>query len=248
MKGFLISIFFFSTCVYAQQIRINEIKLKPKPSFYKVSKATIIYPLVVTNNKSVDKLINHKIREEIVGDGDETRSLKESLNERISEGLINLSYEVTFKKYNILSMNIYTEGCGAHCSSMNTYFNFDLKTGKDLDISDLISDNMIDSFRNMVFNDKKRFIKNYKKQLEDDLAKMEVDSSTHSWVLEHVDGDCTNSLRVDEFSLSNLNILISDPCEFPHVIKALEPTYELLYSYKLISAFLRPELKRKFLK
>ena len=57
-----------------------------------------------------------------------------------------MSYEVTYKRNGILSMNIFAEGCGAHCSSWYTYFNFDLKTGKTLKLSDLISENRIDSF------------------------------------------------------------------------------------------------------
>ena len=44
-------------------------------------------------------------------------STHKALREEINGGLINMSYEVSFRKYGILSMNIYAEGCGTYCSS-----------------------------------------------------------------------------------------------------------------------------------
>lgn len=101
---------------------------------------------MVTSNKRVDSLINFQIKNELFSPGHEKQSINKTLVENINDGLINLSYEVSYKKNGLLSFSIFAEGCGAYCSSWETYFNFDLKTGKKLSITDLIIENKLDSF------------------------------------------------------------------------------------------------------
>jgi len=248
MKLFLLFIFFVSSCVNAQDFTIKEIKLKPKPKFYKSTEATIIFPVVETSNKLVDKLINDKIKKDVLAEDNDRLSTRKALDGDIHHGLVNLSYEVTFKKMNILSMNVYSEACGAYCSSNYNYFNFDLKTGRSLTIADLISDDKVDSFQKMVFIDKMKHLDQYKKEMQDNLSKKEIDSATYDWISEQVGSNCSTDVPIQNFSLSDSSITISDPCEFPHVIKALEPTYELKYAYKSISGFLMPAFFREFVK
>jgi hypothetical protein len=248
MKIIVLFILSFCSSAYAQNITFKEIRLKPKSKFYNVNETTIIYPIVVTNNKKIDKLINDKIKKEILDEDNEQISVRKALNEQISDGLINMSYEITFKKYNILSMNIYGEGCAAYCSSGNTYFNFDLKTGRTLEITDLISDNKIDSFRKIVFNDKVKALNVYKIEEIDNLNQKYIDSITCNWALEQVDSNCIKTAQIENFSLSNLNIEIIDPCEFLHAIRSQEPAYQLKYSYKWLSPFLKQKFQRQLLK
>lgn len=245
MKIFFLSTLFFSVTVYAQGVSFKEIRLKPNSKFYNTDKATIIYPIVVTKNKLIDKSINDKIRSEMIGDDSDLKniSLKKTLLNRINEGLINISYEATYIKNNILSFSIYTEGCGAHCSSWNTYFNFDLKTGKVLTITDLISENKLDSFRKVVSIDKEKYLIQYKKEMKENLNNGETDSVAYKWAIEQVDDNCIKEVQIENFSLSELYIEIIDPCEFPHAIRALQPIFELKYTYKSLSAFLKPKLQ-----
>ena len=247
MKILVLFIFSFCSNAYAQNITFKEIKLKPNAKFYDVNETTIIYPVVVTDNKLIDKLINNKIREEILEEN-EKANIRTALNERINDGLINMSYEVTFKKNSILSMNIYAEGCGAYCSSWYTYFNFDLKTGKEIPISDLISGNKLDSFQKIVFTDKQKFLNQYKEEEHESFIKNEIDSDTYHWAIEQVDSNCFKDVQIENFSLSNLSMAIIDPCEFPHVIRSQQPVYELKYSYKFLLPFLKPKFQEQFLK
>ncbi len=245
MKFLLLFIFPFFNHVCAQTVTFREIKLRPKPAFYNVNETTIIYPLVITHNKSVDKLINDKIKSETLGEDD--ISVRQALNEHISEGLINMGYEVTFKKYGILSLNINGESCGAYCSTWYTYLNFDLKTGKSLTISDLILENKIDSFKQIVFADKVKALNTYKEE-ELNYKGNDIDSTTITWAIEHVDENCIGNVRLDNFALSNPGIEIMDPCEFPHTIRSQEPAYQLKYSYKFIQPFLKPKYQHRFFK
>lgn len=250
MKIFILSTLFFSTTVYAQGVSFKEIRLKPNSKFYKTDKPAIIYPIVVTKNKLIDKSINDKIRKEMIEDDSDLKnvSTKKALINRINEGLINMSYKATFIKNNILSFSIYAEGCGAHCSSWNTYFNFDLNTGKVLTITDLISDNNIDSFRKVVSIDKEKFLLQYKKEMNDSLNNNNTDSIAYKWAIEQVDDNCLKDVQIENFSLSGLYIEIIDPCEFPHAIRALEPTFELKYTYQSLSMFLKPRFQKLFSK
>jgi len=239
----LLSISFQSTI--AQTVTFKEINLKPNSEFYNSNESTIIYPLVVTNNKPVDKLINDKIKSEMLGE--DAVTARKALNEQISEGLINMSYEVSFKRYGILSFTIYAEGCGAHCSSWNTYFNFDLKTGKTISIYDLVAENRIDSFRKIVLADKIKALNKYKEEKRN-YSGNDNDSVSISWAIELVDDNCIENVQLEHFSLSETGIEIMDPCEFPHAIRALEPDYALKYSYKFILPFLKPWFQRLFSK
>jgi hypothetical protein len=245
MKYLLFFIFIgFHNC-YAQKITFREIKLKPKPELYNATKPTIIYPVVVTGNKLVDKTINATIKNAMLSANG--KSVRDALHENISDGLINMSYEVTFKKYGILSLNIYGEGCGAHCSTWYSYFNFDLKTGESLSINDLIIDNKLDSFKQIVFTDKLKALNKYKEE-ERNYTGNDIDSATINWAIQQIDDNCIGNVRVENFTLSNLTIEIMDPCEFPNAIKALEPTYQLKYSYIFMLPFLKPKFKRLFIK
>ena len=245
MKFLFLFIFPFFNHVYAQTVTFREIKLKPKSAFNNVNEPTIIYPLVITNNRSVDKLINDKIKSETLGEDDV--SVRQALNEHLSVGLINMSYEVSFKKYGILSMNIYGESCGAYCSTWYTYFNFDLKTGKSLSIGDLVLESKIDSFKKIVFADKLKALNRYKEE-ELNYPGNAIDSTTITWAIEHVDENCIGKIQLDNFSLSAITIEIMDPCEFPHAIRSQEPTYELKYSYPFMQPFLKPKFKNLFIK
>ena len=231
---------------YGQTVKFQEIKLKPNAKYYNTSEKTITYPLVVTANKIIDSLINSQIKADLFETDAENQSVGEILAEHINEyGLINLSYEVTYNSYGVLSFSVFREGCGAHCSSQETYFNFDVKTGKEITINDLILDNKLDSFRNVVFADKVKALNKYKIE-EKNIADM--DSVTIDWALQQVDESCINNINIDDFSLSGLNLEIKDICEFPHAIRSQEPSYELKYTFSSLSGFLKPGFKKIFLR
>jgi len=240
MKYLLIIICSWVQSAYAQNVSFKEIRLHPNPKYFNVKGTTIIYPIILTNNKAVDKRINNAIKHEMLRKEDSI-STRKALTEEISSGLINMSYEVTFRKYGILSMNIYSEECIGNCISGYNYFNFDLKTGEPISIRDILLSEKIDSFRNIVFEDKVKALNHYKEE-EKDFSKTGIDSSTYNWAIEQVD-DCIKTIQIETFLLGSHGIEIIDPCEFPRIIRWQEPDYTLKYSYKFIAPFLRRKFK-----
>ena len=249
MKFYITVILLVSLSSHGQNVTFREIKLTPNSRYYKTKEKTIIYPIVVTNNKKVESLINSQIKNEVFTPDDENQSIHKTLDENIKEyGLSNLSYEVTYKGNGLLSFNIFSEGCGAYCSPRRTYFNFDLKTGKELSIADLIVENKLDSFYKIVFADKVKYLREYKEEELNMFKQGEVDSTTYDWALEQVDSNCIKDVRLEDFSFSSSNLEINDTCEFPHAIRSQQPTYELKYTYAFLSAFLTTRFKKIFLK
>jgi hypothetical protein len=229
----------------AQQVTIKEIKCLPDKKHYNTTDATLIYPIVLTKNTAAGKLINAFIKAVIIEKEteDSAASVKQGLKNMAANGTINLSYEVTFNKNNLLSLYIFQEGCGAHCSSWNTYFNFDSKTGKAITIEDIITKNSIDGFRKKVLADKQKALTAYKEEEKEELNSKAIDSSEYDWAMREVDEYCINSIDLSGFSLSATSIAIMDACEFPNAIKSQSPSYNLSYLYTTLSGVLQPALK-----
>lgn len=232
----------------AQKAVFKELKLKPNTKYYNTKEATIVFPIVATNNPKIDKLINNQIKIDVLQPEDETHSLRKVLFENINEfGLTDVSYEITYNKNNILSFSVFSQGCGAYCSSGTSYFNFDLLTGKKISIDELIIKSKIDSFKNIVQADKVNTLNKYKIEEKNSIGSEGVDSSTYDWAISTVDENCINKISIENFSVSPSLLQIFDPCDFPHIIRSQEPEIELKYSFKSIEAFLTPKFKRMFL-
>lgn len=236
------------TCVQAQRVVIKEIKFRANTRLYTIKDSTIIYPIVTTKNVSVNKLINDKIKEKIFEPESNKTSIKKAVEEQTSNGMTDLSYEVTYNKKGILSLHTDGEGCYAYCSTWSTYFNFDVNTGKEITIKDIIDEDKIDSFIKMVFSKKVSILATYKEEEKTALEKNEIDTATYNWILEQVETNCINTIDVEQFILSDTGISIMNPCEFPHVIRAIEPTFDLIYTYTSIATFLKPVFKKHLVK
>ena len=247
IKYLLFLFLFYLSAAEAQQAGFKEIKLRPNKKLFDTKDSTIIYPIVVLKNTAAARRINNTIKEAILMPDDEKISTRKALENIRDENTINLSYEVTFNKNGILSMYIYSEGCGAYCSSGNTYFNFDLSTGTEITISGIIDAAKLDDFKKMVLADKVNALTAYKKEEKDNLANAYIDTATYEWALQEVDSNCIKTASIENFSLSAGQVEIIDPCEFPHVIRSQEPAIELKYNYKTVAAFIKPGIRKRLL-
>lgn len=239
-KLFLIPILSLAYHCFGQTASFKEIKQNPRTQYLNTKDSTIVFPVVVTKNSKIDNLINSQIKDEMFQPEASAQSLRSVIKERIDEGLIYLDYEVTFNQRRLLSFSIRAEGCGAHCSSWTTYFNFDLATGKRITINDLLQGSKIDSFKSIVLVDKRNILSKYKADMLADFKNKDVDSSTHDWAISQVDGNCMNSISIEEFSLTTERLEIINNCEFPYAIQSQQPLIELKYSYQNITKFLSP--------
>jgi len=245
MKNLLLIVpLLLALCCTGQKASFNEIKLRPAKRNFNTQETTIIFPIVVTGNASTDKLINAQVKTDVFYLEDTIPATRDILKENIEDnGLINLSYKVTFNKNGLLSFFIDAEGCGAHCSSWKTYFNFDLKTGKKIPVDDLFLQNKTDSFKNMVRENKINALKKYKEEEKDNFINKTIDSVEYEWSISLVDENCINSISIENFSLLDGVIEIIDPCEFPNAIRSQQPYFELKYAYKNIEESLNPAFR-----
>ncbi|MFT3909824.1 MAG: hypothetical protein QM737_10395 [Ferruginibacter sp.] len=222
----------------AQNFSIKEIVCKPKNKNSK-----IIYPIIVSGSLTADKLMNDKIREDILWDENKKASIRQILESEIKDNsLADLWYEVNFKKNGILSLAIYAEGCGAYCEGSYHYFNFDLKTGRILLLDDLLEINLIDSFKNMFLKDNAASLLEYKTSIKTSLDVKTIDSSDYKWMIELID-ECIADRKIDGFYLSEKKISILNYCSFPHVIRAYEPGNGYEYSFDILKNFLKPQFR-----
>lgn len=246
MRPLLIIIPFILTIQSSgQKASFKEIELRPNSKYYTTKEATIKFPIVQTGNSKIDIIINSQIKEGVFLPDNGNQSLQSVLNENIKEyGLINSSYQVTYNSSGFLSLSIYTEGCGAYCSSSNSYFNFDLLTGKKISIYDVILKDRIDSFKNIVQSDKIYSLTKFKLEEKNSFLNNQIDSATYDWVISQIDDNCINQFSIEHFSISSNSVEIIDPCEFPHAIQSQEPMIELKYTYNSIAKFLSPKFKK----
>lgn len=246
MRTFLtILSFVIVTNCNAQKASFKELKLKPNTKFYSTKEQTIIFPIVTTKYGKIDSLINAQIKNEVLQPDDENQSLRKALLENINEyGLTDVSYEITYNNNNFLSFSIFSQGCAAYCSSTNTYFNFDLSTGKKIPIDDVILKSKIDSFKNVVWSDKITCLNKYKIEEKKITGSDGIDSSDYNWIISEIDSNCINQISIETFSVSSNSIEILDPCTFPHVIRSQEPEIELKYTFSSIEKFLTPRFKK----
>ena len=248
---FTFPLLFFASFVYGQKAIFKEIKLRAKTEFFdpKDHYATIFYPIISTNNPNVSKLINDEIKVQILNADKENPDVLKNLNALRNDGLTDLSYEVTFNKNYVLSFSIYTqESGGSHLVDNTTYFNFDLKTGKQLSLSDLIVQSKINSFQRQGSSDKLDSLNKHKKEELNLFLQNEVDSLTYKWVIEEINANCTTQLDLKDFLLSNTYIEIVDRCQFPYAIRSQEPYYHLRYSFKSVQPILSSEFWKRLSK
>jgi hypothetical protein len=171
--------------------------------------------------------------------------LKSGLISQINDGLTDVSYEVSYNKNNILSLNIYIEGSGGnHIAFYTTYLNFDLINGKEITLSNLIKKEKIDSFKNKVFLDRKDSLNKYKQEEFNLIKEKIIDSSDYQWIVGRLDEEnIMDENFAETFSLSDEGIEIIEPIEFPSAIRSQEPTFHLKYPFTSI----KPIMNSKFL-
>lgn len=246
MRILFVSLLLFSLPAFSQKATFKEIRLYANPKYFnpKEKYATIIIPVVVTKNQIVNKTINDKIKEEAFS-LEKNQDVKSRLKAQIDDGLTDVSYEVTYNKNSILSLNMYIEGSGGnHIAFYTTHFNFDLQNGKEISLSDLIKKEKIDSFKTKVFQDRKDSLAEYKQEEFKLIKDKIIDSLDYQWIVEYLnEEDVMDESFGEIFILSAEGIEIIAPIEFPSAIRSQEPTFHLKYSFNTI----KPIMNSKFL-
>jgi hypothetical protein len=103
-----------------------------------------IFPFIKAKSSTVSNLINNTLCSDFL-DVDRAK-IKKSIFENVWPGeenpvgrLHDISYEVLQNSNRIFSISISAEGCGAYCEGFTRYYNFDLQTGKQFLLEDLLT-------------------------------------------------------------------------------------------------------------
>ncbi|MHA4809781.1 hypothetical protein ACX0G9_16830 [Flavitalea flava] len=241
----------------AQAVRIREIKYRPKPEIYDPGDSTIIYPIIASKNPLADKLMNETIRSVALPSLDDeedlktakkpfTQKVRKALRDFIEDGLSDLSYSVTFNRNNLLSLHVYVEESGGHHIVRNEYyFNFNIRTGEGIGITDLIREDKLDSFTHKLLQDKRRFLKRHETiNLKNALKKKEISKDTYAEMIQTIDKDCKDTVQMNNFIITGKGIEIIDPCPLASS-GGFDPDYSLTYSYPSLYPFLNPAFQKK---
>jgi hypothetical protein len=238
-----------SSTAYGQKAAVREIKLLASEDYLspKEKYPTIIYPVILLKNTITGKLINDAIEKEVLESENPGHPRKELL-EQISNGLTDVSYEITFNKNNLLSLHIYAqESGGNHLADRTSYFNFDLQTGRDISLSDLFIKGQSDPFQAKVLADRNDSINQYKKDAASLLQQNEIDSTVFQELLQQVNDEYL-TMPFDNFILSSRGIEIIDDRVSPPTIRAYTASFRLRYAFTSIQLLLDPKYRRLFLK
>jgi hypothetical protein len=242
MKTVMIILLLFAYTVNAQ-VKVNEIRMKFGSEYHKAKEPDVVFPVMSTGNKAVDDKINFLVIKDLTGE-DSISNFSTTLFRAMNDGLSELDYTITLNTKGVLSYRLDALGCGAYCEPYSIYFNFDLHTGELLKIQDVIRNEMLDSFRTAVLRHKVSALKTDLKEKDCLLSAGQIDSADHNFVLEYIK-QCMKEVNTDKFLLLKNELQIVDACEFPHAVKALQPVYELKYSYKRIRKFFNPSFVEK---
>lgn len=127
-------------CMVMSQVTVKEIK-ETHPDD---KEQEYIFPYVKAKSNSIANRINNTLCSDFL---DVERSkIKKSIFENVwptdenSMGrLSDISYELLNNSKRIFSISISAEGCGAYCEPFTRYYNFDLQTGKQFKLEELLT-------------------------------------------------------------------------------------------------------------
>jgi hypothetical protein len=229
---------------YSQLVQVREIKRRPLARYFNTKESTIIYPVFVTKSRRVDSAINAGVRSILEADR-AGLSLSHAIGATIRDGLTGLSYTITYKNRNFLSVDFLIEWSGAYISTSRIYLNFDLRTGAALTVDDVFEAGQLEKVKSLVFEAKRKFLNAYKAERLASMRAAELDSDTYQWLIGAIDDNCIDTVSVNVFALSKSGIEFIDECYFPHVIRAYQPDYSLKYAYAELAGYLKPEFRKR---
>ena len=248
MKTFLILFVLVpALCLSQERPMFSSVRLKPLKEKYNVDSITIIYPIIKLHNKLAYEKINKIIRETLLpeyNDEDSSIAIDSLVKLSAADGLTSMSYKSSFNKNGILSLQIFIDAVAAYPTSWQEELNFDINTGDLITMKNIIKPEKYKLFRQLVYQDKINAIKKYQIELKNYFSKKEFDKETYEWASEEVK-HCMDSVSFEKFILTGSALQIFDGCDFPHMIQAIGPAYDLRYKLSSIRSYVRDEIFRK---
>lgn len=195
------------------------------------------FPLVKTGNVKTDQHINTDLKDRFTNEQYIGIPLDSALLDWSSGNVTYLDFEVTCNQSDVLSFQVSVEVCAAYCSGWTEYFNYTVKNGRFLLLSELIDTSS--SFATTVLKDKASEYNKYREELNENFKtpEAEIDSETYAYVLEEYD-NCDNGLFPTDYALYPDHLEIHEVCSLQNALKSMDAFIDLSYKLEDIKKFL----------
>lgn len=243
-------------CSHAQNFAIKELRATGLDTSNLYNQYEFTYPYIILSNKAVQDSINLALQEAYLNtdsiSGLDSNSVKLCLNHTASDGFTFISYEVVFTSPRLLGLDVFAEAIGAYPVGWTSHYLFDLTTGHQYLLGELLNNTNKDQFAAKVIAAMKDSMNNYTIEIIKEVAAGQRDSSelddVKYFLDECMDGTDSNSvLNTVGFYFQNDILYINHLCIFPHIVKALEPTFELSYPALQLKEFLLPKIYQELI-
>ncbi|MBO0358915.1 hypothetical protein J0X19_13235 [Hymenobacter sp. BT186] len=162
-------------------------------------------------------------------------------------GFTESRYEVLYNDHNLLSVECISEYLGAYPSTVRRHATFDLRTGRLLEVRDLIADTV--ALRQRWQQSINRRVTEHLRTLPNEYPQLTTDSVLLADVKQRLYwNDSLHAVellpeepRFYDFALTPFGLMLYYDFGFPHVIQALQPDL----NYQFLYADLKPWLKPK---
>jgi len=225
----ILTIAAFCMVGFSQSVVITSTKVtykRPKPMADYKKSFTINYPKVKASTTALSKKIESTINYEKVLDF----NLKEDL--RDYQWLEDADYEVGYNKNGILSISLFMEGSGAYPSSTTKYVVVDLKSGMRATPATTFSN--VSVLLGLVKKAKE-------KEVAEALIELKKDKANDDYPTDEAFKDSYkySPVKLNEFSVSEKGVMFYYDYGFPHVIRALQPPGEFVFTWAQLKPYIK---------
>jgi hypothetical protein len=145
--------------------------------------------------------------------------------------LSEFDYKVNYNRDYILDITFTQEGVGAYPSSSSKHFAINLKDGSLIRARDVFNPSALDTLTGLV-----------DRKLQAEIQQIIKDSGDDKETARELLGKLKfERSNLDDFSITDKGLTFLYDADFPHVVQALQPVGEYLFSY----AELKPYIKRE---
>lgn len=241
--------FLFHTFIYlfliegslAQVNRIDTLKIRLASSFADNSEAILMFPKFRLKRKSLEDRVNMEMKEQITNREFEGKSIEQSYRDW-AQYFSQLGFNVLLNQKDWVSLELFGEYCGAHCSSFYQYLTVNLSDGKFYSIDEIVD--TTGEFRNQVYSkldsvyqvSKVEILNHYK------LDTLNSDTSYLPILLEELD-NCKMDFKMLSYSMTPNCLIVRKNCEFPHYMRDWSPFWELKFNWVDIRSYLKISMK-----
>ena len=240
MKYFLLLFIFFIQLSVAQkhQFKIKEIvEINPtnKNQTYK-------FPLLV-GEKELSKKVNRDLIQSLLelNITEKHKSIFENIWTTKEKSIPNLSfldYQINQLNDNVYSVTFHTEGCGAYCEEFDISYNYNIKTGKRIQLESLFSEEGKTIILEKLNKQKIGLIKETisKLELEKEKTNIRADIVDYTKRIQLLK-DCKDKSEIDnlnyfDFKITENQIIIYTERCSNHAMRALDEIGEFEYFFK----------------